>query len=229
MQQEWARRAARRLKASHVVVAERFEAGKRALCRALATPRSGGGQSGLGTAAELTATAAAACPLCSLCSELARQVPLVVGGEGNHLTLEHLVTDVDLVAEIAEAEAIDLQLYRGQLKALAKAGTENEDEDEDQDGDGSAGDADGGDGAKGGKAVAAMAAAPPRNRRRNSSSSGGVAGRVAARVCLPTQELCMRAASFPGEVGYAAPRRRWADEHAHLTMAVLTYCEPSEL
>ena len=249
LQQEWARRAARRLKASHVVVAERFEAGKRALCRALATPRSGGGQSGLGTAAELTAPASAACPLCLLCSELARQVPLVVGGEGNHLTLEHLVTDVDLVAEIAEAEAIDLQLYRGQLKALAKAGTENEDEDadadedgdedgdedkdenededEDQDGDGSAGDADGGDGAKGGKAVAAMAAAPPRNRRRNSSSSGGVAGRVAARVCLPTRELCTRAASFPGEVGYAAPHRRWADEHALLTMAVLTYCGPS--
>eukprot|EP00964_Phaeocystis_antarctica_P141426 scaffold106458_cov48-Phaeocystis_antarctica.AAC.2 len=79
MQQEWAWRAARRLKASHVVVAERFEAGKRALCRALATPRSGGGQSGLGTATELTAgaefiaTAATACPLCSLCSELARQ------------------------------------------------------------------------------------------------------------------------------------------------------------
>ena len=251
LQQEWARRAARRLKVSHVVVAERFEAGKRALCRALATPRSGGGQSGLGTAAELTAgaeftaTAAAACPLCSLCSELARQVPLVVGGEGNHLTLKHLATDVDLVAEIAEAEAIDLQLYRGQLKALAKAGTEDEDEDGDGDEDGGedggegeggdegeddgAGDADGGGGAKAAKAVAAMAAPPPRNRRRNSSSSGGVAGRVAARVCLPTRELCMRAASFPGEEGYAAPRRRWADEHAHLTMAVLTYCEPSEL
>ena len=250
LQQEWARRAARRLKASHVVVAERFEAGKRALCRALATPRSGGGQSGLGTAAEhtagaeFTATAAAACPLCSLCSELARQVPLVVGGEGNHLTLKHLVTDEDLVAEIAEAEAIDLQLYRGQLKALAKAGTEDEDEDggadedgdedggegegeggdEDEDGEGGAGDADGGGGAKAAKAVAAMAAAPPRNRRRNSSSSGGVVGRVAARVCLPTRELCMRAASFPDEAGYAAPRRRWADEHALLTMSTHHGC-----
>ena len=232
LQQEWARRAARRLKASHVVVAERFEAGKRALCRALATPRSGGGQSGLGTATELTAgaefiaTAATACPLCSLCSELARQVPLVVGGEGNHLTLKHLATDVDLVAEIAEAEAIDLQLYRGQLKALAKASTEDADEDgdvdedgdedggkgegrdEDEDGDGGSSDADGGGGAKAVKAVAAMTADPPRHRRRNSSSSGGVAGRVAARVCLPTRELCMRAASFPGEAGYAAPRRR---------------------
>ena len=44
LQRQWARRAARRLEASHVVIAERFEAGKRALCRALATPRSGGGQ-----------------------------------------------------------------------------------------------------------------------------------------------------------------------------------------
>ena len=124
----------------------------------LATPHSGGGQSGLGTAAELTAgaeftaTAAAACPLCSLCSELARQVPLVVGGEGNHLTLKHLATDVDLVAEIAEAEAIDLQLYRGQLKALAKAGTEDEDEDGDGDEDGDEESEDGGGGENEGSA-----------------------------------------------------------------------------
>ena len=39
LQRQWARRAARRLETSHVVIAERFEAGKRALCRALATPR----------------------------------------------------------------------------------------------------------------------------------------------------------------------------------------------
>ena len=30
-------------------------------------------------------------------------------------------------------------------------------------------------------------------------------------------------ASLPGELGYAAPRRRWADPHAPLTMAVLTH------
>ena len=44
----------------------------------------------------------------------------MAAGEGNHLTLKHLASDADLLAEIAEAEAIDLQLYRRQLKVRVR-------------------------------------------------------------------------------------------------------------